>query len=401
MKKTFCIMPWIHIHTRPNGDASPCCVWDINKPIGNINDQPIEKLAHSMNFNLLRKLMLMEKPPKECSDCVDKQLSQVPRTSYRSWQNENFKDHIPELLENTNDDGSLKQEFKMKFLNIRYSNLCNMSCRTCGSHSSSLWAQEEKKSNPVIKITETQPNYLDEIISKLPDAEIINFAGGESILIPEHWKILDKLIELKKTNVKIFYVTNLSKLSYQHKNILDYAKLFPNMRLTGSIDASHQRGELYRNGTNWSHIENNLKEIYKNNVPIRINCTLGAMNIWHAPDLQRYLIESSLIKPDQFSISILTQGKILSTKVLPLKFKQEVVKKIENHKLWLASLNIDSIQWDSVMKFMLSEDHSYLLQELASFNKHLDSVRNQDTLSVFPELASVFNLAPSTGIEPA
>ena len=394
MKTPYCILPWVHIHTRPNGNVMPCCVYNINSPLGNVNFNTIDEIANSKEFNNLRKLLLDHTPPKECFECVSKQTSTLETSSYRYWRMQEFKDSFEELIENTNSDGSLKSKFTMKFMNIRYSNLCNMSCRTCGSNNSSVWAQEQNFQNPVIKITDTYPNYLKDVLERLDEVEVINFAGGESILIPEHWTVLDKLIELKKYNVKISYVTNLSKLSYQHKNILDYTKQLPNLMLRVSIDASHTRAEYYRNGTNWNTIEENLKILYSNNVNMKINCTVGATNVWHVPDLQKYLIESNLIKPEQFSMNILIQSPVHSTKILPQYFKESVIEKIQTHKVWLNANNIDSSQWDNVISFMLSEDHTHLLDNYIRWNLKIDKIRNQNILDCFPELSTIFNGLP-------
>ena len=162
------------------------------------------------------------------------------------------------------------------------------------------------------------------------------------------------------------------------------------MLIRGSVDASHLRAELYRHGTHWETIECNLKEIYNNNVKFKINCTIGAMNVWHAPDLQQYLIENRLIKSQQFSLNILTVGEMLSIKVLPTFYKKIVEEKIEIHKCWCIKNNISTEQWNYVIKFMNSEDHSHLFENFKKFNLSLDKLRNQCTTSIFPELKLIF-----------
>ena len=32
MSKTFCILPWMHIQTKPDGQMKPCCRFDIKHP---------------------------------------------------------------------------------------------------------------------------------------------------------------------------------------------------------------------------------------------------------------------------------------------------------------------------------------------------------------------------------
>ena len=384
-------MPWVHVHTRPNGDTSPCCMWNMKNPTGNVILNTIDEIANSPRLNLIRKHMLEGKINTNCVECNVKEKSKTTEISHRIVQNRMFEDIIPELINNTNNDGSLKQPFMMRYMNIRYSNLCNMSCRTCGDHSSSLWAQEKNFSVPVVKITDTQPNYLEEIFQRLHEVTHINFAGGESLLIPEHWLVLDKLLELNKTDVYIGYVTNLSKLTYQNKNILNYAKKFKKFTMRGSIDASHDRAELYRHGTHWPTIEKNLREIYSSGINFKVNCTVGAMNIWHAPDLQQYLIENNFIQKDKFFINMLVQSTMQSARILPTEFKKIVSEKIEQHKNWLNSQNIDSSQWDIAIRFMNSNDHSHLLDQFISYNLNLDRIRNENSFKVFPELSALIN----------
>jgi hypothetical protein len=36
-KTNFCLQPWIGIHAWPDGSVFPCCMYDSNKPLGNIN----------------------------------------------------------------------------------------------------------------------------------------------------------------------------------------------------------------------------------------------------------------------------------------------------------------------------------------------------------------------------
>ena len=42
--KTFCLAPWLSIHTWPDGKTYPCCVWNSGEPVGNINDESLDKL---------------------------------------------------------------------------------------------------------------------------------------------------------------------------------------------------------------------------------------------------------------------------------------------------------------------------------------------------------------------
>jgi len=387
----FCVMPWIHVHTYPNGKATPCCMWDMKEPVGDITQQTVNEIAHSTAMDNIRSKMINGEIVSGCFQCNEKSNSELKTINFRKKYNDEFSYLIPNILENTTLTGVLKKTFETKFMNIRYSNLCNYACRTCGPSHSSLWAQEKSISNPVKKIINIIPNYIQSTFEQLKTVDSINFAGGESILIPEHWEILDKLIELNKTDVRIRYVTNLSKLTHQNKNILEYAKKFPNFVLMASVDASHQRAELYRHGTDWDIVENNLKEVRNSKINFFINCTVGATNVWHVSDLQRYLIEQNIIESDNFHMNLLVDSKMMSIKILPNWFKKQIVQKIFLHKRWLSENRLANSNWDDIIKFMISEDHSELLPQYISYNRELDKIRNQQITKVFPELRKVFD----------
>ena len=52
-----------------------------------------------------------------------------------------FQDY-ENLFDKTNPDGSVKNP--PIYLDFRFGNLCNFSCRMCGSYASSSWVKEDK-----------------------------------------------------------------------------------------------------------------------------------------------------------------------------------------------------------------------------------------------------------------
>ena len=55
----------------------------------------------------------------------------------------------------------------------------------------------------------------------------IYWAGGESLIMDEHWYIMNKLVEMgrtKKIIMRIFYNTNFSKLVYKEQDAQSYGK---------------------------------------------------------------------------------------------------------------------------------------------------------------------------------
>ena len=127
--------PWIHLHTTPTGVAAPCCIAEscaTDDGMGNSREQSLMQLVNSEQMNKLRLNMLTGVKNEECRKCYQHEAQNVK--SFREMTNLQFKHAFDEaVIENTNlADGSLNN-FKMRYFDIRFSNICNFKCRTCGS----------------------------------------------------------------------------------------------------------------------------------------------------------------------------------------------------------------------------------------------------------------------------
>lgn len=395
MNKTFCILPWIHLCVNKDSKVFPCRSWaDNTDAFGDISLQSFNDIAHSSKMNRLRSDMVQGTPRPECRQCYDRERMKTPYgTSMRQWFNTRYKNQISDIVANTNEDGSLKSPFEMRVMYIQYSNLCNMACRSCSEQYSSLWAEENKSSAKVINITKHNNGSINNIIERLHEVDFINMAGGETSLIAEHWQILDELKKLGRSEVEVHWCTNLSKIEYNKKSIIEYAKIFPKLTVRASIDALLDRASIYRHNTHWPTIEKNLKELYNNNVNVTVVATAGATNIWHIPDLHKHLITAQLIKThrNQFTVNMLVFPKYLSAKILTPEMKQRTEIKLKKHQQWLKARSKthhleQPFVWDTMIKFMYEEDHTHLIGQFLEFNQDLDKKRNQNLFETFPEL---------------
>ena len=150
MEEHFCILPWIHLHPRPDGRVTLCCVDHINS-VGSFQTHTLTEIANSDEMNLIRKKMMNNFPVKNCSQCSEREAS--GGVSYRINSNKKYDGLITELRGQTTASGQIQYPFKMLEMNIRYSNLCNFACRTCGGENSSKWRQENKEEISVINMS--------------------------------------------------------------------------------------------------------------------------------------------------------------------------------------------------------------------------------------------------------
>ena len=264
---TICAVPWMHLNFEPNGKVVPCCLTSAHDYFaGDLNEDSIEEIWNSNNMKTLRKEMIDGKEPAICNKCFDRE--KVAGTSGRTHHNKNFPQVLELIPTITEEDGACTT-MDLRYWDFRFSNLCNFKCRSCGPRYSSAWVPDAKKLNWIteqekvsfIKQTEKTTN-VDFLKSSVDKVESIYFAGGEPLMMPEHWEILDMLVEKKRFDVKIQYNTNMSILGYKKKKVLDYWQQweFGMIEVWPSIDEIGERGELIRAGTVWKTVAKNIKE---------------------------------------------------------------------------------------------------------------------------------------------
>jgi sulfatase maturation enzyme AslB (radical SAM superfamily) len=217
----------------------------------------------------------------------------------RNDSNRNYG-HLINEINQTEADGT-HPEFKIRYWDVRFSNLCNFSCRSCGPIFSSNWYNDH------VKLYNTKPDVLgremarveytagdedsmlEQMLPHIPYLEQVYFAGGEPLIMKEHYFMLEKLIEHGKTDVRIQYNTNFSELAFKDKHVFNYWKHFKNISVGASLDASGERAELMRKGTDWEQAINNRRRMIEEvpHVDFYVAATISAMNVLHIFDFHR------------------------------------------------------------------------------------------------------------------
>ena len=391
---TFCMLPWIHMHAFPDGRAYPCCLSLMDHPIGTLKERTMAEIWNDAPLKQMRVNMLAEKPCKECTKCYEQEANGF--FSMRNSQNKNMGHHI-NVVDETHPDGTLER-FELKYYDIRFSNLCNLSCRTCGDIFSSNWVKESKKMGWLPKDA-PNVNYAgryemdmwEQMEPHLDTVENIYFAGGEPLMMKEHWNILEELLSRGRTDVRLNYNTNFTETVFKQKDVLEMWNKFDRVSVGASLDANWQRGEVMRRGTDWNKIVSNRKRMLEicPNVDFFISATLSIMNVFNVVDFHREWIEQGLIKPQDFHINILQDPQRYRIDVLPAEMKQRVAEQYNKHIEWLTpqdNLARAVNGFSSAITFMNATDNSELLKEFVYRTDQLDKFRNENFFAVFPEL---------------
>ena len=394
---TFCMLPWMHLHAIPDGRAYPCCFGFDPYPVGNANEKSMKEIFNDERMKKLRLNMLNNKKSKECGKCYDQEKSGF--FSLRLSSNKHFG-HLIDLVDSTKADGTA--DFIMKYWDIRFSNLCNMACRSCGTWFSSNWYEDHKKihgSDPghpkIMRAGRSANDIWEQLLEQFDHVEQFYFAGGEPIIMEEHLRILKELDKRKMYHVRLIYNTNFSKSKFKGTDIFELWNKFDSVSIGASLDAEGARAELIRKGTKWDDIVANRKRMMEvcPKVDFYISSTVGMVNALHVPDFHRNWVEEGLIKPQDFNFNLLQWPKWQRMDMFPQEYKKRVEEKYREHMTWLQKndhLTRASKGYESAIKWMNERDTSNNLPMFFKLTKKYDGVRGESLVEVFPELKELF-----------
>jgi sulfatase maturation enzyme AslB (radical SAM superfamily) len=228
----------------------------------------------------------------------------------------------------------------------------------------------------------------------IPHLEQIYWAGGEPLIMKEHWKVLDELVKREMFHVRLIYNTNFSEMKFKSREVFEMWKLFDCVSIGASLDGNYARGEYIRKGQDWKQTVENRERMIEvcPNVDFYVSSTVSMMNVLHITDFHREWADLGLLRPMDWNINILQHPHRYRVDVLPQHLKEQAKAKIEEHLEWLRPL--DSLQratsgYEGVINFMMQQDSTYLIPEFFKYNNLIDDVRKEDFFKVFPELTDL------------
>ena len=393
----FCMLPWMHLHAFPDGRAYPCCFALDQHPVGDLNKNSMEEVFNGKDMREMRLNMLSNKPSRQCGKCYDQEKSGF--FSLRLSSNKHFGHNI-DMIDNTQSNGSA--DFVIKYWDIRFSNLCNFACRSCGTWFSSNWYEDHKKLTgkppehaKIMKVGRTADDIWNQMLTQFDHVEQFYFAGGEPLIMEEHYKILKELDRRKMYHVRLIYNTNFSKLTFKDMDVLELWNKFDSVSVGASLDAMGPRAEYMRKGTVWVDIETNRRRMQEvcPQVDFYISATVGLINALHVVDFHRTWSEQGYIKPQDFNFNLLQFPFWQRIDLLPESMKQKVKEKYQSHIAWLKPhdhLTRATKGFESGLDYMMRRDNFKKIEEFKLGMKKLDDIRNENILETFPELAELY-----------
>ena len=404
--EAFCVIPWIHMHPWPDGRVFTCCLSELHSPVGNLNEQTLEEVWNGDELKKFRLDMLNHKKLSNCNRCYEQEshghqtLRQRSNGEYIMLENNEHGTAQFEAVKATHEDGTV-DGVNMTYMDIRFSNICNMRCRSCGPDLSSLWFNDATDSQfnktptqAIHQIKKGSTDFLETFDPYLDTVEKIYWAGGEPLIMDEHWYIMNKLVDMGRTKentpMRIYYNTNFSKLTYKDNDAVELWKKFESVGIGASIDASGKRGEYLRKGTIWKDLVANRQRLHDEAPEIRdfhVSCTVSIFNALNITDFYRELVDTKFIEIEGFAVNILLGQEFQRATVLPKHLREEAQHKIDVLLEEIGDLDKLGRTTSTFKAFrsFLDGDDTHLTVEFLESVKEMDRFRKEDFFDVHPE----------------
>ena len=394
--KVFCALPFTYVYVDSLNEYKLCSDARLSSQI-NTNSQSILSYFNSDYLNELRFDMirgeLTDKIKGTCIRCIE-------REELGSWSRR-------ETYIDTKIIKQFKRNEKLvptsKVIKLKFGNLCNLKCLTCGPYSSSRWAHErnDKKEMTVFKelkdsiskasfekygklyqdsfdhefvldMNSITYNFNDkfykELISIIPNIRCIVISGGEPLINDEFYDFIQWLIKNKfAENIDLIVFSNMTKLMKNYKAIYDE---FNSFTINVSLDGVSKKDEYIRRGTIFDEKTKNIKQLnpYFN---IQFCSTMSILNVGYQSDISDYCSQFNK-RPSFFNV--LVEPFFLQINNLPTDVIQIYKQRNQNHRLYDSELK-------EIEHFKLG----------IKFLKKYDIIHKTNLLNEWPEFEKYYN----------
>lgn len=335
----------------------------------------------------VRKKFLTGEVDKRCFNCIQREAAGA-----KSLRQETFEKFPKINIKEESADAPI-------YFDIRFSNVCNFRCRTCWHGASSKWFHDAKilgtqqAEQAIITNIDDYDDFIAKCGAALLNAEEFYFAGGEPLVIEQHYLLLEYLVANNATKARLRYNTNFSKLVFKNKNVLDLWSRFDQVEIMASVDATRELGEYIRKEFDWNLFLKNRELIRSHsNITFKLSPTISVLNVLHLPDLYQEALELNLIEPQDIYINILEFPAHYNIKILPDIEKEKVMDRYFHFFEWCSKKSTPpSIQksFKDVISYMNQIAFNKEKNQIRLWNKHLevthelDVIRGEDSLFNF------------------
>jgi len=405
--------PFTGLATREDGAICVCCR---SHPVGFIDNANLEDIWNNDTMQRIRRQVLNNERPPECEPCFSLEDQGV-----ESLRQRHIAGKIPEARAKLYPNALQKMhyDFTMPFeiptMEFKLNNLCNLKCRMCHPMDSTSWndwseikdfykaegnimyaivEDHNLENKPFLDKFQDNPTWWDSLEKNLPYFRRVEFAGGEPLMDPQHYRILD-MLKPYGNQIEIKYATNGTTLGIKGgRTVHEYWPHFRSVAVNVSLDGIGSVYNYIRGNSNWEGVVHNIKEIQR--IP-NVSRVVGAVTV----QVSNVLILDQMIEHFLNDLGIVFHThrveypRLLSAQVLPRELQvlaitklRAVKENLEEFKLIKQHpqlLQYTQGQIDDNINYLMARDQSDRWAECVEFNRRLDKSRNQSFTDVTPD----------------
>jgi|TARA_R110000803_G_scaffold29649_2_gene67496 radical SAM protein with 4Fe4S-binding SPASM domain len=373
--KSLCPLPFAGAVVNTNGDVLCCSI--SKEVLGNVKNTTLEEiLTTSKKLKEIRRDMLDNKFPHNCSDCYDKEKHHT-NLNFENISNRLY--HVKILKDSPFKLYKDEHQFELQQMDLRWRNTCNFACVYCDSHFSSVWAQFEGQPD---KMTNSAMNETFEFVKKnIKNLKTIYMAGGEPFLIKENIKVID-LVQKENPDLLLRINTNLSILT---PKLYDQLKTLKNVHWIVSAEATDQKFNYIRWPGKYSTLVANIKKIQELPHKVTINMTWNLLCAFNILEFIDDMMENG-VHPNQFVMNFVSDPIEQSVSNITKQQRDvlivELKKRIDNTNNTFFLYKVYEEMIDILNRPLLDTYRTALYNTLMD----LDKKRKLNSKEIFPEL---------------
>ena len=395
----FCPAPWHSLLVNWKGDVT----YDSQfaRPLGNIKRQSLMDMWNSETACSVRRDFLQGGASPLCIKCDKKELS--AGASRRQF----FWDIMTPLLKT--DQFHLDAKPDIYFLEVNFSNKCNLKCRMCSSESSTAWISEEKAlsqmTSGAFRTRDTGKYSLDitSIRNLLQDSEAfqnlsyISLKGGEPFLDEINCRFLDHIIGMGCASRCVLDITTNGTIINDRWS--EYLKHFKEIKLHVSIEAVGDLYQYIRGGNLFKiqQLEDNLKSFDRlQNTRVIFATVSMAYTVFDQINLWNWYKNIRKSNYEIFFRNTVVEPRCLNVHVLPLDIRKQAYDLIEQGlDKELRERKELGLTW--FQKGLLRQDYYSPKEEekqkerFIQFTRDLDDLRKTKITDYVPQLEPLFS----------
>lgn len=380
-----------HLATHPHGGVTHCCIADHRKALSsakdgesryyNLNRDKVKDVFNSETFRKARLEVLDNKKPAACLRCYAEEEKGM--RSKRIEEVGNYSTYTIDVARAATDEQGYMNDVQFEFVELRLGNVCNVACRTCNPASSSKWRNEYDELQKTLTFSinnydtmegfrwPERDSFWEDLLQHCDNVKTFYINGGEPTLIKQHFKFLERLADMGRTDVKLWYNINMTNMN---EEIIEIWRKFDNVKISCSIDDLGERNEYIRWPTKWNDVIKNFLRLKEENFELDVTQTVSFMNYPNIDTMWKFFHEEHGVWVHH---NYVYDPSFLSPTVLPKAFRNELHEKFKS--------TFPEWKINELKNMFGAEDKIEEWNKALEYTSRLDKMRNQDIKLILPE----------------